>query len=193
MVSRSRRGIGDHQLAAGKCYTFSIATTGCISGRVPRLLDIIVGAAFHEKVSQSWQPLSLFAKQLNAAQRNCSTYNHELLAAYLSIKHFRLHPCRSRFFGNRVESTHSDCTLKASPRRYASLDSLKSFFQVAIVIRRRSKRRVYSNITTPQVFFPKLPSTRTCLDQCWPGSEMCVWEEVVLDTLVSHFISKVYH
>ena len=34
-------------------------------------------------------PVALYSKSLNAAQRKYSTYDHELLAAFLAVKNFR--------------------------------------------------------------------------------------------------------
>ena len=36
-----------------------------------------------------WQPLAFFNKQLRDAERNYSTFGREMLAQYLSLRHFR--------------------------------------------------------------------------------------------------------
>ena len=36
-----------------------------------------------------WKPVAFFSKTLSAAERKYSAFDHELLAIYLSIKHFR--------------------------------------------------------------------------------------------------------
>ncbi|KAK2578253.1 hypothetical protein KPH14_001399 [Odynerus spinipes] len=51
--------------------------------------DFAVGAALQQEVKGQWQPLAFFSKKLNTAQRRYSTYDRELLAAYLSVKHFK--------------------------------------------------------------------------------------------------------
>ncbi|KAJ8722681.1 hypothetical protein PYW07_003861 [Mythimna separata] len=48
-----------------------------------------VGAALQQYVNGKWQPLGFFSKKLTAAQTKYSTYDRELLAIYLAIRHFR--------------------------------------------------------------------------------------------------------
>ncbi|CAD7083758.1 unnamed protein product [Hermetia illucens] len=93
--------------------------------------DIAVGAALHQKVDQVWQPLSFFSKQLNPAQRNYSTYDRELLAAYLSIKYFRF-SLEGRPF--TVFTDHKPLTFalkqkpdEASPRQLRHLSFISQF------------------------------------------------------------------
>ena len=50
---------------------------------------VAVGAALNQKIHGLWQPLAFFSKKLNAPQERYSAYDRELLAAYLSVKHFR--------------------------------------------------------------------------------------------------------
>lgn len=51
--------------------------------------DVGVGASFEQFVNGSWQPLAFFSKQLRAPERKYSTFDRELLALYLAIRHFR--------------------------------------------------------------------------------------------------------
>lgn len=51
--------------------------------------DSSIGAVMQQWNSKMWQPLSFFSKKLNDAQKNYSTYDRELLAAYAAIQHFR--------------------------------------------------------------------------------------------------------
>jgi len=51
--------------------------------------DSGVGATFEQFVDGSWQPLAFFSKQLREPERKYSTFDRELLALYLSIRHFR--------------------------------------------------------------------------------------------------------
>jgi cleavage and polyadenylation specificity factor subunit 1 len=48
-----------------------------------------VGAVLQQKTNGSWQPLSFFSKKLSATETRYSTFDRELLAAFLSVKHFR--------------------------------------------------------------------------------------------------------
>jgi len=47
-----------------------------------------VGAVLEQKVRDQWQPLGFFSRKLSDAQSRYSTYDRELLAAYLAAKHF---------------------------------------------------------------------------------------------------------
>ncbi|XP_022833162.1 uncharacterized protein LOC111361060 [Spodoptera litura] len=48
-----------------------------------------VGAALQQYIQGRWQPLGFFSKKLNDAQKKYSTYDRELIAIYLAIRHFR--------------------------------------------------------------------------------------------------------
>ena len=50
--------------------------------------DIAVGATLHQIIDGEPKPLGFFSKTLNKAQRNYSTFDRELLAIYLAVKHF---------------------------------------------------------------------------------------------------------
>lgn len=50
--------------------------------------DFAVGGVVEQLIDESWQPLAFFSKKLSPAQSKYSAYDRELLAAYLSIKHF---------------------------------------------------------------------------------------------------------
>ena len=51
--------------------------------------DIGLGATLEQYVSGSWQPLAFYSRQLRAAELKYSAFDRELLAIYLSIRHFR--------------------------------------------------------------------------------------------------------
>ena len=48
-----------------------------------------IGATLEQYVSGSWQPLAFYSRQLRAAELKYSAFDRELLAIYLSIRHFR--------------------------------------------------------------------------------------------------------
>jgi hypothetical protein len=48
-----------------------------------------IGAVLQQKVNGSWQPLSFFSKKLSPPETRYSTFDRELLAAFLTAKHFR--------------------------------------------------------------------------------------------------------
>lgn len=51
--------------------------------------DKTAGAALNQFVNNSWQPLAYFSKKFTDAQTRYSTYDRELLAIYMAVKHFR--------------------------------------------------------------------------------------------------------
>ena len=51
--------------------------------------DIAVGATLQQEVDGHQQPVGFFSWFLSHTQRNYSTFNRELLAIFLSLKHFR--------------------------------------------------------------------------------------------------------
>ena len=51
--------------------------------------DTAVGAVLQQLFDGMWQPLSFFSKKLRPAETRYSTFDRELLAVYLAIKHFR--------------------------------------------------------------------------------------------------------
>ena len=50
--------------------------------------NLAVGAVLQQQQEGEWVPLSFFSRKLNKAEINLSTFGKELLAAYLSVKHF---------------------------------------------------------------------------------------------------------
>lgn len=51
--------------------------------------DYAVGGALHQYVNGSWSPIAFFSGRLKPAETRYSTFGRELLAAYLSVRHFR--------------------------------------------------------------------------------------------------------
>lgn len=90
-----------------------------------------VGAALQQKVGNHWQPLAFFSKKLSPSQKNWSTYDRELYAAYAAIKKFR-HMLEGRHF--TLVTDHKPLTYafqqhpdKASPRQLRQLDYIGQF------------------------------------------------------------------
>jgi hypothetical protein len=52
--------------------------------------DTHVGAVLQQKASGRWQPLAFFSHKLSPTETRYSTFDRELLGAYLSLRHFRL-------------------------------------------------------------------------------------------------------
>jgi cleavage and polyadenylation specificity factor subunit 1 len=51
--------------------------------------DSHVGAVLQQWSPKGWQPLSFYSKKLDVTQRKYSTFDRELLAVYLAVRHFR--------------------------------------------------------------------------------------------------------
>jgi RNase H-like domain found in reverse transcriptase len=51
--------------------------------------DRHIGAVLQQLEGGSWRPLAFYSKKLDAAQVKYSAFDHELLAAYLAVRHFR--------------------------------------------------------------------------------------------------------
>ena len=50
--------------------------------------DTAVGAVLQQNINGTWQPISFFSRKMTPAESRYSTFDHELLAVYLAIKHF---------------------------------------------------------------------------------------------------------
>ena len=64
-------------------------TPNCITSVAVDASDVAVGGVLQQFVDDAWLPISFFSKKLSKGQIKYSTFSKELLAAYLSIKHFR--------------------------------------------------------------------------------------------------------
>ena len=62
--------------------------------------DMAVGAALQQNIKDQWCPNAYFSKQLQPRQTQYSTFDRELLAIYLLIKH-----CRHFIEGGQFSST----------------------------------------------------------------------------------------
>jgi hypothetical protein len=51
--------------------------------------DSHLGAVLQQWSPKGWQPLSFYSKKLDVTQRKYSTFDRELLAVYLAVRHFR--------------------------------------------------------------------------------------------------------
>jgi hypothetical protein len=51
--------------------------------------DTHVGGVLQQQVRSCWQPLGFFSHKLSKTERNYSTFDRELLASYMGIRHFR--------------------------------------------------------------------------------------------------------
>lgn len=93
--------------------------------------DIAVGAVLQQFVQDEWCPIAYFSKKLKPAETRYSTFDRELLAIYLAIKHFR-HILEGRQFF--VLTDHkpliyslSSALDRHSPRQIRHLDFISQF------------------------------------------------------------------
>ena len=93
--------------------------------------DVAVGAVLQQHIGNAWQPISYFSKKLKPAETRYSTFDRELLAVYLSIKHFH-HFVEGRTFHVLTDhkpityalSSHSD---RYTPRQVRHFDFISQF------------------------------------------------------------------
>ena len=93
--------------------------------------DRAVGAVLQQQIDSIWCPIAYFSRKLRPAERKYSTFDRELLAAYLAIWHFR-HFVEGRQF--HVLTDHKPLTFALSsqshnhsPRQVRHLDFIAQF------------------------------------------------------------------
>ena len=92
--------------------------------------DVAVGGVL-QYLNGMWQPLSFFSKKLNPAETRYRAFDHELLAVYATIKHFRHNLEGRNFFVNTVHKpltfVMSSVTERASLRQTLHLALIAEF------------------------------------------------------------------
>lgn len=93
--------------------------------------DIAAGAVLHQIVNGLPEPLGYFSKKFDSAQLRYSTYDRELTAMYLAVRHFR-YQIEGRPF--HILTDHKPLTFafqqkldKAAPRQARQLDFIGQF------------------------------------------------------------------
>ena len=93
--------------------------------------DFAVGAVLQQQIDSVWCPISYFSRKLRSAERRYSTFDRELLAIYLAIRHFRHFVEGSQF---HVLTDHKSLTFalssqsrNLSPRRERHLEFIAQF------------------------------------------------------------------
>ena len=90
-----------------------------------------VGAVLQQEVDNAWRPIAFFSKTLKPRETRYSTFDRELLAVYLAIKHFRYF-IEGRQFHVLTDhkplvfalQSHSD---RYTPRQLRHLDFISQF------------------------------------------------------------------
>ena len=90
-----------------------------------------VGAVLQQSIDGEWRPLAYFSKKLTPAETRYSTFDRELLAIYLAVKHFRHFLEGRQFF---VLTDHKPLTYalssqsdRSSPRQARHMDFVSQF------------------------------------------------------------------
>ena len=93
--------------------------------------DTAIGDVLQQHIKVSWHPISFFSKKMTSKEKRYSTFDRELLAVYLAIKHFR-HFLEGREF--HVFTDHKQLTFalnirsdRHSPRQARQLDYISQF------------------------------------------------------------------
>jgi hypothetical protein len=93
--------------------------------------DVAVGGVLQQCVENALHPLAFFSRRLSDTEKRYSTFGRELLAIYLSVRHFR-HAVEGRSF--TVYTDHKPLTYalrsssdKYSPREIRHLDFISQF------------------------------------------------------------------
>ena len=77
------------KLALTKLVTLKFYDPECDLQLTTDASDFAIGAVLQQIREGISEPLEFFSKTLNSAQKNYSTFDHELLAIHDSVKHFR--------------------------------------------------------------------------------------------------------
>ena len=99
--------------------------------------EMAVGAVLQQQIGNQWCPITYFSRKLKPAETRYSTFDRELLAIYLAIKHFR-HFVEGRTFHVLTDhkplvyalSTHSD-TYTPRQIRHLMSPSLQMTFVIS--------------------------------------------------------------
>ena len=93
-----------------------------LTGVMTDASNTAVGAVLQQYINGQWQPISFFSKKLKPAETRYSTFDRELLAIYLSLKHFRYF-LKGRTF--HVDTDHKPLTFafNCQPDRYSPRQS----------------------------------------------------------------------
>ena len=94
--SKEHLSWNDSQIHAFSALKEALANATLLAHPKPNALTNImtdasnsaVGAVLQQYVDGQWQPISFFSKKLQPAETRYSTFDRELLAIYLAIKHF---------------------------------------------------------------------------------------------------------
>ena len=80
--------------------------------------NVAIGAVLQQLVNGQWKPISFFSRKLSPTETRYSTFDRELLAIYLAIKHFRYF-IEGRVFHILTDHKPLTYSLTTNPNRYS--------------------------------------------------------------------------
>ena len=93
--------------------------------------DVAVGAVLQQLQHNEWRPIAYFSRKLNTAQTKYSTFDRELLAIYLAVKHFRhfVEGYQFHIFTDHKPLTFAltSTSTQHTPRQVRQLDFISQF------------------------------------------------------------------
>ena len=72
-----------------RCFPFSHPHADVPINIMTDASDTALGAVLQQHINSEWRPIAFFSKKLKPAKTRYSTFDRELLAMYLAIKHFQ--------------------------------------------------------------------------------------------------------
>ena len=118
--------LNDIQLKTFNAVKQKLATTSLLAHPVPDAQFSLVvdasgtaeGAVLQQQYQQQLQPLAYFSRQLKPAEQRCSTFDRELLAMYLAVKHFQ-HSLEGQQFVIYTDHRPFTFALRSKPDKYS--------------------------------------------------------------------------
>ena len=124
----------DNAFLAAKDALLSITTLAFPKGNLPLVLttdasDRAVGAILTQVDGDTSRPLEFFSRKLSSPQQRYSTFDRELLAIFMSIKHFRhlLEGREFKIFTDHKPLIHLGSMKDPSPRQQRQISFIMEF------------------------------------------------------------------
>ncbi|BHF61290.1 hypothetical protein SprV_0100426300 [Sparganum proliferum] len=118
MTEEAVRSFNDVKAALAKATLLAHSRSDAQLTLMTDASSTAAGASLQQTVSGVLQPLAFFSKKLSPAETRYSVFDRELLAIYLSIRHFR-HFLEDREFVVLTDHKPLVFALRASPDRYS--------------------------------------------------------------------------
>ena len=125
------KAFNDIKQAIANASLLSYPTTDAPTNIMTDASNTAVGAVLQQLIDNTWRPIAFFSKTLKPQETRYSTFDRELLAVYLAIKHFRYFIEGRQFYVSTDHKplifalqSHSD---KYTPRPLRHLDFISQF------------------------------------------------------------------